>query len=76
MTAIRLPRHNFYMFQKNPSRQGKNIDVVQRAGTQLIESDEIRGSKLERQADKMREIVVMLGWLTPLYLVCVLSQSA
>ena len=26
-----------------------------------------RGSKLERQADKMREIIAMLGWLTPLY---------
>ena len=72
--AISLPL--LKLFQKNPSRQGKNIDVVQRAGTQLIESGEIRGSKLERQADKMREIVVMLGWLTPLYLVCVLSQSA
>ena len=35
-----------------------------------------RGSKFECQADKMREIVAMLGWLTLLYLVCVLSQSA
>ena len=29
------------------------------------------GPKLESLADKMREIVAMLGWLTPLYLVCV-----
>ena len=35
-----------------------------------------RGPKLERWADKMREIIAMLGWLTPLYLVCVLCQSA
>ena len=35
-----------------------------------------RGPKLECEADKMREIVAMLGWLTSLYLVCVLCQSA
>ena len=37
-----------------------------------------RGPKLERWADKMREIGAMLGWPTPtpLNLVCVLCQSA
>ena len=30
-----------------------------------------RGSELDRKADKMREIVAMLGWLKLLYLVCV-----
>ena len=29
----------------------------------------IKGSKLERKADKLREVVAMFGWLTPLYLV-------
>ena len=33
------------------------------------------GPKLERKADKMREIVAMLGWLTPLYFVCVLCKE-
>ena len=31
--------------------------------------DLLRWPKLERWADKMRGIVAMLGWLTPLYLV-------
>ena len=30
---------------------------------------------MERFADKNREIVAMLGWLTPLYLVCVICMS-
>ena len=32
--------------------------------------------KLERYADKMREILLKIGWLLVLYLVCVLCQSA
>ena len=35
-----------------------------------------RVPKLECYADKIREIAAMLGWLTPLYLVCVICQSA
>ena len=31
---------------------------------------------LECKADKMREKIAMLGWLTPLYLVCDLCESA
>ena len=36
---------------------------------------QIRGPKLECYADKMREILPMIGWLLLLYLVCVLCQS-
>ena len=39
-------------------------------------SGQIRGPQLKCYADKMREIVAIFGWLTPLYLVCVLSQCA
>ena len=35
-----------------------------------------RGPKLELYADKMREILPIIGWLLLLYLVCVLCQSS
>ena len=35
-----------------------------------------RGPMLQRYAEKMRGILAMFGWLTPLSLVCVLHQSA
>ena len=34
-----------------------------------------QGPKLERYADKMREMLPLIGWLLLLYLVCVLCQS-
>ena len=41
-----------------------------------LEYTKHRGSKLERLADKMREISAVICWLLPLYMVCVLCQSA
>ena len=35
-----------------------------------------QGGKVGTLGRQMREILAMLGWLTPLYLVCVLYQSA
>ena len=50
----------------------KIYDVVQMKINNMTGRGGNRGSKLERQADKMREILPKIGWLSLLYLVCVL----
>ena len=54
------------------------VDIVDATtvASLVIKKDRNRGSKLELLTDKMRKISAMIGWLLPLYLVCVLCQSA
>ena len=60
-----------YSLKTQPIRASAVVGMSSQEGSMLFPLWVIpRGSKLERQADKMREIVAMLGWLTPLYLVC------
>ena len=48
------------------------IDVIRRQRSNFAVCGLFRGAKLERYADKMREILPMIGWLILLYLVCIL----
>ena len=63
---IKVLKNIYYVFLNQGLKSGNEFFTI------LKKSIESREPKLECWADKMREIVAMVCWLTPLYFVCVL----